>query len=393
MTAIRATATVLERPSPPGRVRATITTVVDSFVLLPLGVLIALVWANTAALSYFRVAHSLRFVVNDIGMVFFVALVTEEALEAVMPGGALHRWRRTLLPMVAAAGGVLGATLIYRFYLRHHSEFMLIEGWPVAAAQDVALAYFIAKAIFLERRGPVGFLLVMAIVSDAIAIISIGLWYPGNAEQWPVGAGLLAMALLIAAALRVARVDRLWLYLVTGGTLSWLACYVSGIEPALAFVPIVPFLPHRSRDVSLSAAAQRATPRRFAHIFKYAVQVILLFYGLVNGGVVIGGEMPGAWAVVWAALVGRPVGILTAIALARAAGLRLPLHLRWRELIVISLAASAGFTFALFFAATMIPAGPLLNELKLGALSTAASGVLAVAAARLLHVGRFSASG
>lgn len=40
-------------------------------------------------------------------MALFVGLVTEEVLEAVMPGGALYRWRRTLLPVVAAVGGVL----------------------------------------------------------------------------------------------------------------------------------------------------------------------------------------------------------------------------------------------------------------------------------------------
>jgi NhaA family Na+:H+ antiporter len=377
-------------PAPRGSVRATVTVLVDSFVLLPIGVLAALAWANTAGESYFRFAHALRFIVNDVGMVFFVGLVTEEALEAVMPGGALHRWRRTLLPIVAAAGSVLGATAIYVLYLRERSEFMLLEGWPVAAAQDVALAYFIAKAIFLRRRGPVGFLLVMAIVSDAIAIASIALWYPTNPERLPVAAGLMAIAIFVAAVLRAARVDRIWLYLVTSGTLSWSACYWSGIQPALALVPIVPFLPHRSRHVGLSAQAQRATPRRFEHIFKYTVQVVLLFYGLVNGGVVIAGEMPGAWAVLLAALVGRPAGILAAIGLAVAAGLRLPARLHWRELIVVSLASSAGFTFALFFAASVIPAGPLLNELKLGALSTAVSTVLAFAAARVLHVGRFA---
>ena len=139
--------------------RATVTILVDSFLLLPVGVLVALVWANTAGLSYFRFAHALRFIVNDVGMAFFVGLVTEEAFEAVMPGGALHRWRRTLLPIVAALGSVLGATAVYLLYLRERSESMLAEGWPVAAAQDVALAYFIARAIFLERRGPVGFLL------------------------------------------------------------------------------------------------------------------------------------------------------------------------------------------------------------------------------------------
>ena len=370
--------------------RRAVTLLVDSFFLLPIGVLASLVWANTAGVSYFRFAHAMRFIVNDVGMVFFVGLVTEEALEAVMPGGALHRWRRTLLPIVAAAGSVLGATAIYVLYLRERSEFMLLEGWPVAAAQDVALAYFIARTIFGERRGPIGFLLIIAIVSDAIAVASIAFWYPATPGALPLAAGLMTMAILVAAALRAAGVDRIWLYLATSGTLSWIACYASGIQPALALVPVAPFLPHRSRHVGLSAEAQRATPRRFEHIFKYTVQVVLPLYGLVNGGVVIAGEMPGAWAVLLAALVGRPVGMLASIALAMKAGLRLPVRLHWRELIVVSLAASGGFTFALFFAASVIPAGPLLNELKLGALSTVGSAVLAFAAARVLHVGRFS---
>ena len=373
-----------------GPLRATVKVLADSFLLLPIGVLVALAWANTAGVSYFRVAHALRFLVNDVGMVFFVGLVTEEAFEAIRPGGALYPWRRTLLPIVAAIGGVLGATAVYVLYLRDRSEFMLLEGWPVAAAQDVALSYFIAKLIFLGRRGPVGFLILMAIVSDAVGIASIAIWYPMSLDTLPVVVGLMAAAILLAAALRAARVDRVWVYLVTSGTLSWIACYWSGIEPALALVPLVPFLPHRSRYVGLSAEAQRATPRRFEHVFKYTVQVVLLFYGLVNGGVVIGGEMPGARAVVLAALVGRPIGILASIALAMVAGLRLPARLHWRELVVVAIAASAGFTFALFFAASVIPAGPLLNELKLGALSTAVSGVLAFAAARLLHVGRFA---
>ena len=59
-------------------------------------------------------------------------------------------------------------------------------------------------------------------------------------------------------------------------------------------------------------------------------------------------------------------------------------------LIIVSLAASAGFTFALFFATSVMPPGPLLGELKLGALSTAAGALVSLAGARLLHVGRFT---
>ena len=372
-----------------GKATAALAVVVDHFLLLPIGVLIALAWANTAGESYFRFAHALRFSVNDIGMALFVGLITEEVLEAVMPGGALYRWRRTLLPVVAALGGVLGATAVYLVYLQSQYEFMLLDGWPVAAALDVAFAYFIAKAIFPRRNGPIAFLLLIAVVSDALGVVSIAIWFPA-ADSYPTAFVLMAGAVLLAAVLRAARVDQIWLYLVASGTLSWLACYWGGIPPALALVPVVPFLPHRPRGLDLFAEARPVAPRRFEHVFRYPVQVVLLLFGLVNGGVVLGGEMPGAWAVLAAALIGRPIGILASVALAMAAGLRLPAHLRWRELIVVSLAASAGFTFALFFATSVMPPGPLLGELKLGALSTAAGAVVALAGARLLHVGRFT---
>ena len=219
--------------------------------------------------------------------------------------------------------------------------------------------------------------------------MSIAIGYPA-ADGHPAALVLMAAAVLLAARLRSVRVDRIWLYLVTSGTLSWLACYWGGIPPALALVPIVPFLPHRPRSLDLFAEAPPTAPSRFEHVFRYPVHVVLFFFGLVNGGVVLAGEMPGAWAVLTAALIGRPIGILASVALAMAAGLRLPAHLRWRELIVVSLAASAGFTFALFFATSVMPPGPLLGELKLGALATAVGAVVALAAARLLHVGRFT---
>jgi Na+:H+ antiporter, NhaA family len=373
------------------RVIAARAFVVDRFLLLPIGVLVALVWANTAGESYFRLAHALRFAVNDIAMVFFVGLVTEEVLEALMPGGVLYHWRRTLLPVVAALGGVLGATAVYLFSVQSQYEFMLLDGWPVAAAQDVAFAYFIAKFIFPRRRGPVAFLMLVAIASNALAIASIAFWFPVG-SGYPTAVVLMAAALLVAALLRSRGVDRIWLYLVTSGTLSWLACYWGGIQPALALVPIVPFLPHRPRGVGPLAEERPTAPRRFEHVFRYPVQVVLLLFGLVNGGVVVTGTVPGAWAVLAAALIGRPIGILASVALAMMAGLRLPAHLRWRELIVVSLTASAGFTFALFFATSIMPPGPLLSELKLGALSTAVGALVALAVARLLHVGRFSGS-
>ena len=58
---------------------------------LPLGAALALAWANTGPESYFRTAHALAFPVNEIGMAIFLGLITQEALEAVMPGGSPRR--------------------------------------------------------------------------------------------------------------------------------------------------------------------------------------------------------------------------------------------------------------------------------------------------------------
>src|SRR5262245_65621522 len=82
----------------------------DRFLMLPLGAAIALVWANTAAESYFWFTQWLAFPVNEIGMAFFFALATQEIVEAVMPRGALHTWRRWD-PPVAAAGGRTGGSV------------------------------------------------------------------------------------------------------------------------------------------------------------------------------------------------------------------------------------------------------------------------------------------
>jgi hypothetical protein len=84
---------------------------------IPLGWAIALFWANQRSESYFRMAHDLAFVVNDVGTALFFAMLTQEVLKATMPGGALHTWRRAALPIVAALGGAIGAVGVYAAFL------------------------------------------------------------------------------------------------------------------------------------------------------------------------------------------------------------------------------------------------------------------------------------
>jgi NhaA family Na+:H+ antiporter len=85
-----------------------VRTFIDNSGLLVLGTALALVWANVSAVSYDTFAHSLHFIVNDIGMAFFFALAAKEVVEATAPGGALHSVRRAAVPLIAAIGGMAG---------------------------------------------------------------------------------------------------------------------------------------------------------------------------------------------------------------------------------------------------------------------------------------------
>ena len=111
--------------------------ILDYLLALPLGCVVALVWANTRPESYYRFAHATAFVVNDVGMVFFFALITKEVVEATLPGGALHPWRRAALPVAAAIGSVIVSIAIYLAVTDYFGEHMLEAGWVAACAIDI----------------------------------------------------------------------------------------------------------------------------------------------------------------------------------------------------------------------------------------------------------------
>jgi Na+/H+ antiporter NhaA len=70
--------------------------------------------------------------------------------------------------------------------------------------------------------------------------------------------------------------------------------------------------------------------------------------------------------------------------------LHLPRRVGWREIVVIALASSTGFTIALFFATGILSNGPVRSQLTTGALATAGGALIAFGAGRLLRVGRFA---
>jgi NhaA family Na+:H+ antiporter len=358
--------------------------------LLPLGAVMAIVWANTASESYFRVAQALAFPVNDIGVAFGLGSLAQEVLEATGPDGSMPSWRYVLLAVIVAVGGTIGAAATYSTYIRFTDEQILAQGWRIACGVDVFFCVALARLIF-RRRSAVSVVVLMAVVSDIIALVIVSR-RPFASTADPGAAGLIVLAVAVSSVFYRFRIHSMWPYLLTAGPMAWAGCYWSGLHPALALLPIVPFFPRAPRRLD-DLRVDRHEHTRFAHfeaVFAYPLQAVAFLFGLANAGVLLRGADTGTWAVWTASLVGRPVGILVTGSIGEALGVVPTRFIRWPDLIVIALIASVGLGFALFLSTTVFPDGPLLAETKLGAIATLGGAAVAFGAARILRVGRFA---
>lgn len=356
--------------------------------MLPLGAVIATVWANTAGGGYFRVAHALAFPVNDVGAVLAFAYLAQEVLETVPAEGMLFVRGAIPLPIVAGAGGATGAILTYRAYVFAAHEQLLAQGWPIACGIDLFASVAVARYVF-ARNAAVPFLLLAVITSDVAGLLLISL-SGSTSVHHPFGGLLIIAAALAAVALRP-RVRDAWPVLLIAGTLSWIGCYVSGIHPAIALLPIVPALRRSPRAIESFGRDQRShrLAYHFESQFEYPVQLVALLFGFVNEGVLLRGYDTGTWAMLVASLLGRPLGMVAGVAIALALGQSQPTQLRWRDLVVVAMCASPGIAFAMFLSTAVYPDGPPLIQTKIAALLSGVGIVVAIAAARALCVGRF----
>ena len=365
----------------------------EYLLLLPAGAAIALFWANVAPESYFRLAFALKFIVNDVLMVLFFGLIMKEVAEATAPDGVLHPWRRATLPLIAALGVTVLPGLVYMLVVPLFDEPRVLEGWPAVFAVDLAFGYFVARVIF-GRHPVIPFFVLLAICANGLALFALAIAGATAQARFGVAVALMIVAIGTAMVLRRAGVRRFGPYVLGAGGLSWCALYFGGLEPALALVPIVPFLPHARRDPGFFVdAAPRAHDAlsQFERWARHPAQIALFFFGLVNAGVPFKALYWGTWSLPLATLVAKPVGLLLGVGVALALGLHLPHRVGWRELAVVGCISTIGFTMALFVATAALGPGPALSALKMGALVSVSGAALACIAAAVLRAGRFGA--
>ncbi len=334
---------------------------------------------------------NLHFFSNDIVMVFFFGIATKEITEACLPGGALNPPRKAVNPLMGTLGGVVGPIGVYFLMMVLLGDDRIARGWGIPTATDIALAWLVARLVFGNKHPAVSFLLLLAVADDAIGLGIIAVFYGDpNMPAEPLYLLMVLGGMLMAYGLRKRDVKSFWPYVLVGGSLSWAGLMLAHLHPALALVPIVPFMPSHGSDEGLFAPGESErhddTLNRFEHFFKTPIDFGLLIFGLANAGVQFSSMGSATWAVLVALLVGKTVGIGVFSLGAAKMGFPLPTGMGAKEVLVAGIVAGLGLTVALFVAGVAFTDGGMQGAAKMGALMSAGAAGLALLMAKILRI-------
>ena len=356
-------------------------------------------------------AITAHFLINSIFMVFFFGVATKEITESILPGGALNPVEKAINPILGTIGGVLGPAgmyllLAFVFYGGTGDFQTVANGWAIPTATDIALAWLVARLVFGYRHPAVNFLLLLAVADDGIGLGIIAVFYPDpDLPVMPAWLLLTVAGMGVAFAMRRLGVASWVPYVAIAGTLSWIGLVKASIEPALALVPIVPFLPtaiaqkvaptgHRSVERDAEFVAEgiagphdgNSALELFERQLKLFVDVGLFFFAFANAGVAFGFIGKVTFIVLISLVVGKTVGVTLFSWAAVKLGFPLPTGMDLRHLAVAGLIAGLGLTVALFVAGKAFAGPPFQDPAKMGAVLSGGVALLALVAGAALKV-------
>jgi NhaA family Na+:H+ antiporter len=365
--------------------------------------------------------------VND-GLLTIFFLVVGLEIKREFTVGHLASRRSAALPIAGAIGGMVAPAVLYVSVIPQGPWW---HGWGVPMATDTAFA--VALIVMMGRRVPVElriFLTAAAIVDDIGAIIVVALFYSADLH-----AGYLVAAAAMTGALALlnrSHVYRVPPYALLGIAL-WACVHAGGLHATLAGVILALFIPTRpppdlnalmTQASTIVAAEARhgdevlrhgpslpalraldaihdrlesPADRLLRHAGARSSYVVLPLFALANAGVaitpdVVSGHLPLMLAIMAGLVIGKPLGLALASALAVWLSIAVkPGEYSWRQLAGAGALAGIGFTMSLFIAGQAFPAA---SDFAAAKIAVFAASVLssAIGVALLWNAGRAAAA-
>jgi NhaA family Na+:H+ antiporter len=119
---------------------------------------------------------SFHFIANDIFMVFFFGIAAVEITQSLLPGGDLHPINKSVNPLLATAGGVIGPALVYLALNHFIGSDSMRRGWGIPTATDIAFAAH-GRMLFGKNHPAIAFR-PPPWLDDGIGLAIIAIFYP-----------------------------------------------------------------------------------------------------------------------------------------------------------------------------------------------------------------------
>ncbi len=285
----------------------------------------------------FHLPNSVLVIINDLFMAAFFFLAGME-IKRELVTGELSSIKQSILPVVAAIGGMLIPALIYSQFSRGT---LFMNGWAIPMATDIAFTLGIAS--LLGNRVPVAlkvFITALAIIDDLGAIIVIALFYGGQLKLLYLL--LSAIIMIILLSLQKNKVKIGWYTWVLGLAL-WYAMFNSGIHATVAGVLFAFTIPVKQLA---QLELKFHTPVYF---------IIMPLFALANTAIVFPEEGLAAlnhsfsWGIMAGLFIGKPLGIcLACYWMIKQKWANLPSQTNWHQLTGAGILAGIGFTMSIF---------------------------------------------
>lgn len=284
--------------------------------------------------------------INNFLMTIFFFMVGIEIKYEILKG-ELNNYKKAILPIIAAFGGVLGPAIIY-ISIIHRNE-VFLKGWAIPTVTDIAFATGILT--LLDKRVPKSlrsFILALSIIDDLGATLIITLFYKHKLMYFPIIASVITIIIMIV--FNLFGINKINLYILAS-IILWIFIAYSGIHPAISGVVsgiIVPTnLSHKKRNLSVITLKNK--------IEFWIKNFILPMFIFVNSGISIkdssinNNDYLLPLGIALGLFIGKPVGISLLIILAVKLNIsKLPKNIKLNQILSSTIICGIGFTMSIF---------------------------------------------